>query len=170
MSLPLGLDDLGVIPSGFTHTDLPRKPDRLTPREVEELEDLEAALDHGFKVWRSLPMESDLHKKLKAMKAEHRVANFTKSAKPEAYTPGFEARPGGPISRPHGTVPTSTRRPKQHHAAPHNDVRASPRRKEPVRASDVKMASREHTNVSTTSSHNAGANRKAKTLHNNILR
>ena len=169
MSFPLGLDGLGEV-SGFTKTELPRKPDRLTPRDIEQLEDMDAALDQGYTVWRSLPMESDLHKKLKAMKGEFKVANFTKYAKPEAYTPGFEARPGGPISRPHGTQPAATmRRPRQNVAAP---VRAdvSPRRKEPLRSNDVKMMSREHTNVSTTSSQNAPAHRQSKTLQNNILR
>lgn len=169
MSLPLGLDDLGVLPEGFTRTELPRKFERLTPREVEELEDLDASLDLGSKVWRSLPMESDLHKKLKAMKAEYRVANFTKYAKPEAYTPGFEARPGGPISRPHGTMPTS-RRPQHKPTAVLQRSEVSPPRKEPVRPNDVRMASREHTNVSTTSSQHAPANKSGKTLKDNILR
>ena len=106
-------DGLGMcLPIGLKQEKPPLRPKQI-PLTDEEIRDLETdtTLDKGYTVWRSLPMESDLDKKLKAGQLTNRTANFTKEAKPEAYCPGFSSRAGGPISRPHRS-PTRATKPR----------------------------------------------------------
>lgn len=71
--------------------------------------------DKGFKVWRSLPMRTELEQKLKVGGGDiRRSSDFTKTERPEAYLPGFTARKVGPISRPRASrQPTRVIAPKQ---------------------------------------------------------
>ena len=62
--------------------------------------------DKGFKVWRSLPMQSELEQKINVHDGPlKRSSDFTRKSKPEAYLPGFSARKAGPISRPRELMP-----------------------------------------------------------------
>ena len=107
------------LPLGLKQDKPPLRPKQipLTDEEVRELEE-DRTLDKGYKVWRSLPMESDLDKKLKAGQLTNRTADFTKEARPEAYLPGFSSRAGGPISRPHKSPPRARPRAAPKPAAP----------------------------------------------------
>ena len=180
MSLPLGLNNNR---SKMTSERRPYVP--LSRDEVYELEN-DTSLDKGYTVWRSLPMESDLDKKIKSSQALNRSANFTKFARPEAYLPGYTGRPGGPISRPRNAAVTSHRvkakaaqqttqqtaavasKPKPAAVASTHGTDVSDRRRRESQPFDA--AARQRSDVSTDSNHGNARQAPSGVLQDNIIR